>query len=64
MEKRICEVCGKEFTDGVSIASGDDFKFETCSLDCFTKACKNRKGNLVKGMTAFYERTAKKRTNA
>lgn len=55
----MCEVCGKEYTEGVSIASGDDFKFETCSLDCFTKACKNRKGKLVKGFTAFYEKQKK-----
>jgi hypothetical protein len=55
MEKRKCEVCGKEFTEGVSLASGDDFKFETCSLECFTKACKARKGALVKGFTEIYQ---------
>mgnify|MGYP003586435426 CR=1 FL=1 len=56
METGKCEVCGKEFTKGVSIASGDNFKFETCSLECFTKACKSRKGNLVKGFTEFYQK--------
>ena len=54
-EDKVCCECGKKYKEGYSIAVGGEWKFDYCSMACYSSACKDKDGKLANAFRAQIE---------
>lgn len=57
---KVCFVCGKEYEEGYSIGVGGEYKFDFCSMNCYSAACKDKNGKLAQAFTEHLKAVAGK----
>ena len=61
-DAKVCCECGKQYKEGYSIGVGGEWKFNYCSMACYSAACKDKDGKLASAFRAQRENVVRKGT--